>query len=135
MIWDYLLRLHNLLIIIYFTHKTSISEHKKRCLWYVNSQYNFSTYVSYTWVPLLRILLLSRRHRFNSGIRKIPWRRKWKLTPVFLPGESHGQRSLTGYSLWFHKESDMAERLHNNNNSNHSHVSYKNVTTLFSPLG
>ena len=40
---------------------------------------------------------------------KIPWRRKWQLTPVFLPGESHGQRSLVGYSPWGHKESDTTE--------------------------
>ena len=33
-----------------------------------------------------------------------PWRRKWQPTPVFLPGKSHGQRSLVGYSLWRHKE-------------------------------
>ena len=36
---------------------------------------------------------------------------KWQPTPVFLPGESHGQRSLVGYSPWGHKESDMTERL------------------------
>ena len=36
-----------------------------------------------------------------------PWRREWLPTPVFLPGESHGQRSLVGYSPWGHKESDM----------------------------
>ena len=53
-----------------------------------------------------------RRHkrcRFNTWVRKIPWRRKWQPTPVFLPGESHGQRSLAGYSPWVHKESDMTE--------------------------
>ena len=38
-----------------------------------------------------------------------PWRRTWQLTPVFLPGESHGQRSLWGYSPWGHKESDTPE--------------------------
>ena len=38
-----------------------------------------------------------------------PWRREWLPTPVFLPGESHGQRSLAGYSPWSHKESDMTE--------------------------
>ena len=43
---------------------------------------------------------------------KIPWRRKWQPTPVFLPGESHGQRSMAGYSPGGHKESDMTERLH-----------------------
>ena len=37
-------------------------------------------------------------------VGKIPWRRKWKPTPVFLPEESHGQRSLAGYSPWGHKE-------------------------------
>ena len=38
------------------------------------------------------------------GFGKIPWRSKWQLTPVFLPGKSHRQRSLAGYSLWGHKE-------------------------------
>ena len=41
----------------------------------------------------------------------MPWRRKWQPTPVFLPGKSHEQRSLVGYSPWGHKESDMTERL------------------------
>ena len=41
----------------------------------------------------------------------IPWRRAWQPTPVFLPGEFHGQRSLAGYSPWGHKENDMTERL------------------------
>ena len=40
-----------------------------------------------------------------------PWRRKWQSTPVFLPGESHGQWSLVGYSLWGHKELDMTYQL------------------------
>ena len=47
----------------------------------------------------------------DPWVRKIPWNRKWQLTPVFLPGESRGQRSLEGYSLVSHKESDMTERL------------------------
>ena len=50
-----------------------------------------------------------RRHRFNSWIRKIPWRRKGQPTPVFLPGKSRGQRSLVAYSPWGHKESDTTE--------------------------
>ena len=41
--------------------------------------------------------------------RKIPWRRAWQPTPVFLPGESHRQRSLAGYSAWGCKESDTTE--------------------------
>ena len=40
------------------------------------------------------------------------WRRKWHPTPVLLPGKSHGQRSLVGYSPWSLKESDTTERLH-----------------------
>ena len=40
------------------------------------------------------------------------WRRKWQPTPVFLPGESQGQRSLVGCHLWGHTESDTTERLH-----------------------
>ena len=47
-----------------------------------------------------------------SWVGKIPWRRKWQPTPVFLPGESHGWRSLVGYSPWSRKESDTTERLH-----------------------
>ena len=49
---------------------------------------------------------------FDPWVRKIPWRRKWLSTPVLLPGKSHGQRSLVGYSPWGRKESDMTERLH-----------------------
>ena len=44
-------------------------------------------------------------------IRKIPWRRKWQPSPVFLPGKFHGQRSLVGYSPWGCKESDMTKWL------------------------
>ena len=40
------------------------------------------------------------------------WRRKWQPTPVFLPGKSHGWKSLVGYSLWGREESDMTEQLH-----------------------
>ena len=40
-----------------------------------------------------------------------PWRRIWQPAPVCLPGESHGQRRLAGYSPWGHKESDVPERL------------------------
>ena len=41
----------------------------------------------------------------------ILWRRAWQPTPVFFRGESHGQRSLVGYSPWGHRESDTAEQL------------------------
>ena len=50
-----------------------------------------------------------RRYRFDPWVGKIVWRRKWQPAPVFLPGKSHGQRSLAGYSPWACKESDMTE--------------------------
>ena len=50
-----------------------------------------------------------RWHRFDPWVEKIPWRRKWQPAPVFLPGKSHRQRSLAGYSLWSCKDSDTTE--------------------------
>ena len=50
-----------------------------------------------------------KRCKFNPWVRKILWRRAWQPTPIFLPGESHGQRSLVGYSPWGHRELDMTE--------------------------
>ena len=41
-----------------------------------------------------------RRCRWDPWVRKIPWRRKWQPTPVFLPGKSHGQRSVACCSPW-----------------------------------
>ena len=55
------------------------------------------------------------RRGFHLWARKIPWRRSWQLTPVFLPGESHGQRSLAGCSPRGHKESDMTEATQHSN--------------------
>ena len=52
------------------------------------------------------------RPRFNPWLRKIPWRRKWQPTPGLLPGESHGGRSVVGYSPWGRKEWDSTKRLH-----------------------
>ena len=49
--------------------------------------------------------------RFGPWGRKIPWSRAWQPPPVFLPGESHGHRSLVGYSSYSHKESDMTQWL------------------------
>ena len=53
-----------------------------------------------------------RRHKrlwFDPWAGKIPWRREWQPTPVILPGESHEQRSLVGYSPWSRRESDTTE--------------------------
>ena len=59
------------------------------------------------WHSGKRICLQCRRCRrsgFDPWVRKIPWRRKWQHTSVFLPAKSHGQRSLVGYSPWGHQE-------------------------------
>ena len=50
-----------------------------------------------------------RRHRFYPWVRKISWRKAWQPTPLFLPGESHGQRSLVEYSPWGCKELDTTQ--------------------------
>ena len=56
--------------------------------------------------------LQCRRRGFDPWVRKIPWRRKWQPTLVFLPGESHGWRSLAGYPCpWGCAESDTTERV------------------------
>ena len=53
-----------------------------------------------------------QKYGLGPWVRKIPWRRKWQPTPVFLPGKPHGQRSLAGRSSWGHKESDTAGHAH-----------------------
>ena len=53
--------------------------------------------------------LQCRRLWFDPWVGKIPWRRKWQPTSVFLPRKSHGQRNLVDYSPWSRKESDMTQ--------------------------
>ena len=50
-----------------------------------------------------------RRLQFNPWVKKIPWRREWKPSPVFLPGEPHGKRSLEGHGPWGRRESNTTE--------------------------
>ena len=60
----------------------------------------------------------------DPWVNKIPWRRAWQHTPVFFLGESHGQRSLEGYSPWGHKELDMTEV------TEHAHVNKTRMITI-----
>ena len=60
---------------------------------------------------MVKNLFAYRRPGFNPWARKIPWKRAWQSTLVFLPGEPHGQRSLVGHSPGGHKEWDMTEWL------------------------
>ena len=66
-----------------------------------------------------------KRPRFNPCVGKIPWRRKWQPTPVFMPGESHGQRSLVGYGPQGLKEMDMTKV------TQHTHI---RISTIFQIL-
>ena len=63
------------------------------------------------WLRWQRNCLQCGRPWFDPWVWKIPWRSESLPTPVFLPGESHGQRSPVGYSSWSHKESDTTEWL------------------------
>ena len=63
------------------------------------------------WLRWWRICLQCGRPGFDPWVGKIPWKREWLPTPVFLPEEFHGQRSLAGYSPWGCREWDMTERL------------------------
>ena len=88
----------------------------------------------WAWFSLLLIISLFKIHLllywaslvarwwFDPWIRKIPWRREWQPTPVFLPGEFHGQRSLEGYSPWGLKESDTTEQLTLQHTHTHTHT-------------
>ena len=65
---------------------------------------------------------------------KTPWRREWQPTPVFLPGESHGQMNLLGYSPWDHKELDTTEQLnHHTVNCNTFMSGFGEKTLCFGP--
>ena len=81
-----------------------------------------------------------RRHRFDLWVGKIPWRRKWQPTPVFLPGKSHGQRRLAGYSSRGHRSvrhnlvtktnSHLARSKLNNKTTSHSQMTQTHVFIL-----
>ena len=60
---------------------------------------------------MVKNLPAMQRSGFNPWVGKIPWRRKWQPTLVFLPGKSHGRWSLACCSRWGHKELDMTEQL------------------------
>ena len=72
-----------------------------------------------------------KRHSFNPWVGKIPWRRVWQPTPVFSPGESHGQKSLEGYSPWGHKESERhTQTKHMNLCTQSSQYSRETITSI-----
>ena len=56
---------------------------------------------------MVKNCLQRRRRGFEPWVGKLPWRRKWQPTPVLLPGESHGPRSLAGCSPWVNRHSHI----------------------------
>ena len=94
--------------------------------WYaseVNEEILITVFFFFFWGPFHVLVTLQKEgQKLTTGDGNIKicffnlsvgfsWRRKWQPTPVFLPGESHGQRSLAGYSPWGHKESDTTKWL------------------------
>ena len=95
--------------------------------------------VTFLMAQVVKNLPHCRRCRFIHWVGKITWRRKWKPTPVFLPGDFHGQRSLAGYSPCGHKESDTTEHTSMKQNKMHHHHHMKKLvtqscTTLCGPM-
>ena len=66
--------------------------------------------------------LQCKRPEFDPWVGKIPWRKEWISTPVFLPAEFHGQRSLVVYSPWDHKDSDMTDWLQHIHTLTHTYI-------------
>ena len=85
-------------------------------IWTSDKQLIFNPSISWTGLPRWhsgrKPACQCRRYRFSLWVGKVPWRRKWQPTPVFLPGKLHGQRSLAGYSPWGREESNMIEHKH-----------------------
>ena len=86
----------------------------RRILWLFQAQWKKSPVINWWGSPLGSDSKESacqyrrcERHRFNTWVRRISWRRAWQ---PLLAGEFHGQRSLAAYSPWGHKELDTAER-------------------------
>ena len=81
----------------------------------------------------VKICLQRRRPGFDYRVGKIPWRRERLPSPLFWPGEFHGQRSLMGYSPWGHKESDTTERLSLHHMAHHSlcHLLTRKISSLW----
>ena len=75
-----------------------------------------------------------RRPGFNPWFWKVPWRRKWRPTLLILPGKSHGQRSLAGYSPWGREESDTTEHARTSTHTHtYTHAHARARLTKFGP--
>ena len=94
-------------LIIWQSHQTVLkltSSFHANLIAFLEANTDISLVYIFSWLPWWpsgkEPACQCRRLMFNPWVGKIPWRRKWQPTPVFLPGKSHGQRSLAGYSPW-----------------------------------
>ena len=78
-------------------------------MWYHIFKANHHQWTSLV-AQIVKNLPAMQETQVQSWVRKTPWRRERQPTPVFLPGESYGQRSLAGCSLWGCKELDTIKR-------------------------
>ena len=92
-------------------HVNRAAEERQRVLMLFENQVIPETPVGLPGDSMVQTACQCRRCGFDPWVEKIPGRRKWQPTPVFLPGKSHGQRSLAGYIPWCRKESDTAKCL------------------------
>ena len=89
------------------------------------------------WASLVALMVkhLPAMHKTRvQSLGKIPWRREWQLTPVFLPGEFHEQRCLAGYSAWGCKELDTTKRLTHKHTHTETRVSDRSSVLMLQLL-
>ena len=82
-----------------------LPNHLSHCLVTCEEMLHFPCF-SLSWVSLVAQMVKNPPAMWETWVGKIPWRRAWQPTPVLLPGESHGWRSLAGHSPWGRKASD-----------------------------
>ena len=99
--WQFLLKLAS---ICWFHYSLHDSAYLKTI--YINRA---SGYMPNSLAKMVKDLLAMQKTQVHPWVQRTPWRREWQSTPVFLPGEFHGQRSLAGDSPWGHKESETTE--------------------------
>ena len=105
----------------WISHKAEEDEVSRTLTWWAPSEECICIFVNVClWASQVVIVVKNlpanagdtKRCKFNPWVGKIPWRRKWQPTPVFFPGESHGERSLEGYSPLGCHESDTTKHHH-----------------------
>ena len=113
---------------------------EQKPVWYQNCRWphqmqknNQAVFFKITGEKNWKWFLSNHENRFNPWVGKIPWRKAWQPTPVFLPREAHGHRSLAGDSPWGHKESDTTEATYYAHTSMKTRPLCQGLTLSFTP--